>query len=132
MTIQQQRLLWILWVLLGIAGTIYSLLPGPVASRVWQGGSADHAIAFTAWSLVGGIVARKGQILRTVAVMLAVGIFIELAQLRVPGRAFEWIDLVEDFSGIALGIGVILLYRLREPAPPAPEAVLTHKAIDDR
>ncbi|MGJ5813207.1 VanZ family protein [Paludibaculum fermentans] len=115
MTPKQRRLLWALWIFLGVLGTAYSLLPGPIASQLRHGGAADHAIAFTAWGLLGGIVARKHQLLPTALTMLAVGIFIELAQRAVPGRASEWIDLFEDCSGILLGIGAISFWKLRQP-----------------
>lgn len=111
---KHQRLLWTLWVLLGLAGIAYSLLPGDIAGRIRHGGSADHAIAFTIWSLVGGLVARRNQILPAVLTMLGVGIFIELAQRAVPGRASEWIDLFEDLAGILLGIGAVALVKLRQ------------------
>ncbi|QOY85218.1 VanZ family protein [Paludibaculum fermentans] len=121
MTSKQRRLLWALWIFLGLLGTAYSLLPGPLASQIREGGSADHAIAFTAWGLLGGIVARRHQVLPTAIAMLAVGIFIELAQRAIPGRASEWIDLFEDCSGILLGMGAVLLYHRFRPARPTPE-----------
>ena len=114
MTPRQQRLLWTIWTILGLAGIAYSLLPGDVAGRIRHGGSADHAIAFTIWSFVGGMVARRRQLLPTILTMLGVGIFIELAQRAVPGRASEWIDLFEDMSGIFLGIGAALLLKVRQ------------------
>lgn len=121
MSPKQQRLLWTLWALLGLLGIAYSLLPGDIAGHIRRGGAADHAIAFTAWSLVGGFVARKNQLLQTILTMLAVGIFIELAQRAIPGRASEWIDLIEDGSGILLGIGAVTLYRLLLRTKPEPQ-----------
>ncbi|WP_321472971.1 VanZ family protein [uncultured Paludibaculum sp.] len=123
MTPTQHRLLWVLWALLGLAGIAYSLLPGDVASKIREGGVADHALAFTAWSIVGGIVARRHQLLPTILAMLAVGIFIELAQRAIPGRASEWIDLFEDCSGILLGAGAVSLwrYRLSRPTTAPPD-----------
>lgn len=121
MTPKQRRLLWTLWVIIGLVGITYSLLPSDVANRVRHGGVADHAIAFTAWSVVGGIVARRNQLLATVLTMLAVGVFIEIAQRAVPGRASEWIDLFEDCTGILLGVGAVILTRRLLPAKPSPQ-----------
>lgn len=40
---------------------------------------------------------------------LAVGVGIELLQTRVPGRAFEWADLVADLAGAGLGVAAYVL-----------------------
>ncbi|HSJ36489.1 MAG TPA: VanZ family protein [Acidimicrobiia bacterium] len=40
---------------------------------------------------------------------VAVGVAIEVLQTRVPGRAFEWGDLVADVVGAALGVAAYAL-----------------------
>lgn len=58
---------------------------------VWRQASGDGRDAVRRWALAGS---------------LAVGVGIELLQTRVPGRSFEWIDLVADLAGAVLGVAV--------------------------
>lgn len=58
---------------------------------VWRQAAGDGLGAARRWALVGS---------------LAVGVGIELLQIRVPGRSFEWIDLVADLAGAVLGLTV--------------------------
>jgi VanZ family protein len=58
---------------------------------VWRQAAGDGYRAGRRWALVGS---------------LAVGVAIELLQTRVPGRSFEWIDLIADLAGALLGIAV--------------------------
>jgi VanZ family protein len=58
---------------------------------VWRQAVGDGLGTARRWALVGS---------------LAVGVGIELLQTRVPGRSFEWIDLVADLAGAVLGLTV--------------------------
>jgi len=42
-----------------------------------------------------------------IAITILYGVFIEIIQIYVPGRSFEWWDIVADFAGIILGYFVI-------------------------
>ena len=100
--------LWGLWVAMTAGGLWYSFLTGQAAAAVWRSTPVDHGVAFAALSLV-GVTASQRRAWRVVAVMLAIGLLIELVQTRIPGRAFEWIDLAEDATGIAVGWALVRL-----------------------
>jgi VanZ family protein len=53
--------------------------------------------------------------------MLAFGFFIEAVQMHLPARSAEWLDVVADSAGIALGLAAVALARrLWPPRDPAP------------
>jgi VanZ family protein len=43
---------------------------------------------------------------------LAYSVFDELHQIPIPGRSFEWTDLVADAGGVAVGAIAFHVYRL--------------------
>lgn len=102
----------LLWVLAG-AGlfltVVYLCLRAPGEEDAWFPGFDKwaHASAFFAlgvWSLA--LVERRAYA-RVMAVMLAVGLGIEVAQgLMGLGRHAEWADVAADALGVALAFGV--------------------------
>ena len=101
MTIQR-KLLWVLWAMMVAAGFWYSLLPGALASKLWWAKYADHGVGFLALNFVGAA-ASRGRGYAASLVALAIGLLIELLQLRVPGRGCDSGDFLEDAAGIVLG-----------------------------
>lgn len=78
---------------------------------------ADHVLAFAAMA----VSARHGWARApggTMAMaLLAFGLFIEAVQHFLPDRSAEWLDVLADGLGIALGLALSLAWqRLRKPA----------------
>ncbi len=84
--------------------------PPPGVDLGWD--KANHASAFA--TLMGVAAWAWPRRLRCLpAALLAYGGFIELVQSFIPGRDGEWLDLLADGVGIALGLLLaILLLRL--------------------
>jgi len=60
----------------------------------------------------------SGSILvRSLLVTAAYAILDELHQMFVPGRAFQWVDLILDLAGILMGLSLAHLWR-RWKTPP--------------
>ena len=116
------KLLWIVWALLVAAGLWYSLLPGVLVSQYWWARYADHGVGFFILGLV-GVLASRGTGRAVVLVSFLIGLLIELLQLGVTGRHFEWSDLFEDALGLSLGWLAVWWLRRRLNAqtaePPA-------------
>jgi VanZ family protein len=77
----------------------------------WDKG--DHLLAFggMAFVLFFTLQRRPWPAVATLALCLAVGIAIEVAQLYVPGRRAEAMDVVADMSGAVFGLGLAWLAR---------------------
>ncbi len=50
--------------------------------------------------------------------MLGFGLFIEAVQMHLPARSAEWMDVLADSAGIALGLMAVVLARRLWPRPP--------------
>lgn len=102
-----QRRLWraLLAVLL-VAITGLALLPDPpqTVSTGWD--KSNHALAFAslAFASVWALWPRPRQWGLLVAALLAYGGAIEVAQTFLPPRSGDWLDLLADGCGIALGL----------------------------
>lgn len=102
-----QRRLWraLLAVLL-VAITCLALVPDPpqTVSTGWD--KSNHALAFASLAFAGvwGVWPRPRQWGWLVAALLAYGGAIEIAQGFLPPRSGEWLDLLADGFGIALGL----------------------------
>ncbi len=95
--------LWAAWWAMAAAGIGISLLPGHLAASVCQGVLASHLLPFALLSLTGVMAARPAQLIRVMTGMVAIAVAIEVAQIWIPGRAFEWLDLWADGVGMAVG-----------------------------
>lgn len=80
-------------------------------------------IHFSLYAVLGFLVARamvgSGQVapsllLFGLALCTLFGILDELYQLTVPGRGFEWIDILADGLGSAVGLFVFAMLRGRK------------------
>ena len=103
MTERLRPWLWAAWWTMAAAGIGISLLPGPMAAPVCRGLLASHLLPFALLSMTGVLAARPGQLWQVVAGMVAIAIGIEIAQIWIPGRAFEWLDLWVGVLGMVAG-----------------------------
>lgn len=100
---------------LGSKPVAVGLIPSP-----WD--KLAHAILFAFLAFVGGYLAsildlqRRWLYVLTFLVAASFGLFDELHQLKLPGRQFDWIDLLSDAIGAAAGVLALARSRLAEPA----------------
>lgn len=89
-----------------LAITALALVPDPpqAASTGWD--KSNHALAFAslAFASVWGVWRQPRQWGLLVAALLAYGGAIEIAQGFLPPRSGDWLDLLADGVGIALGL----------------------------
>ena len=66
---------------------------------------------------------RLGQVYFPALVSTSVATTDELIQLFVPGRSYEYLDLLLDYGGIAVGLAlaVVLGYVILRPRQPLPD-----------
>lgn len=101
-----------------VAVTWLALTPNPPQNPMGQGDKFDHLLAFGTLACVAALAGVPGwQRLATAAGgLLLYGGMIELAQTQLPPRSGEWLDLLADAAGIAIGLAAAaLLRRLRPP-----------------
>lgn len=103
----EQRRLWrALLAALLVVITWLALVPNPPrgVSTGWD--KSNHALAFAAlaFTAVWALWRRPGQWLLLAAALLAYGGAIEIAQSFLPPRSGEWLDLLADSMGIAIGL----------------------------
>ena len=104
--------LWVAWWVLTVIGVVTSLLPGDVAAPLYRGLLASHLGPFAILAVIGVVASRKGQVWRVMVGMAVIAVGIEVAQLWVPGRACELVDLRDDGLGMAIGWTVVQLCEL--------------------
>ena len=104
--------LWVAWWGMAVAGVATSLLPAAVAAPLYRGVMDGHFWPFALFSVVGVAAARPGEVWRVLVGMVLIGAGIEVAQLWVPGRACEWVDLRDDGVGVGLGWVVVRVVGL--------------------
>jgi len=102
-----------------------TLVPEPYASKIVPEWALNHVYAYAA-----GVLSMRGRARLWLCLGLAaLGYVLELIQLKIPGRAFEWIDFFEDVAGIPAGYACAVLYaRFIAPrfaqSPPSPPTSL--------
>jgi VanZ family protein len=106
-TAPERRQLWryVLTVLLAVISWLaLSAAPPKTIDLGWD--KANHMLAFAslAFSAVWALWQQPRQWPRLVAVLLAYGIGIEIAQSFLPPREADWHDVVADSVGIVLGL----------------------------
>jgi VanZ family protein len=118
MTLHPNRKGWLLtfW-FITIAGVVVgSLLPGSemrrLGSIVSRYDKVQHFLAYTAVVLWPNLLFEKESERRiSVLAMVLLGIALEIAQLFVPGRAFEFGDMLADAAGAITGWALARAYR---------------------
>jgi hypothetical protein len=93
---------WVLWSVAVLWGTLkphYAQTAPPFPH-------SDKVMHMTGWLGLSGPPAALWAVAPPVvwAVGTAVGVAVEVAQEYIPGRSFEWLDLLADSAGAALGV----------------------------
>ena len=107
------RVLMVLWCFLIAAVTVLSLLPASVVPRLPGGGTLEHLSAYLALALMPVMAIRRVyRVLVAVTSMACLGVLLEILQIAIPGRAFEWMDIVMNTVGVTAGVLAGILLRL--------------------
>ncbi len=107
------RLAWLVGVGVLVVG---SLLPGSSPAVSWVGGINDkllHFAAYAALALLAVLAADdRRAVLRSVFIMVVLGVTLDFAQRFIPGRGFELGDILADNLGLLCGafFGLRLLH----------------------
>ena len=126
------RALLLSWCCLVVAVTVLSLLPGSMVPQLPTEASTGHFLAYLGLAAI-----PAAGIQRLRAVWLAIlssaclGVALEFMQIWIPGRTFEWSDILANSMGVTAGMVAGLLLRLRLipeadrdiPPLPHPDAV---------
>lgn len=100
------------------AVAVGSLLPGTVVPSA-VGGPVEHWIAYSGLTFLPFVFARRLRTAWAIAwALLSMGTALEIAQIFVRGRAFEWVDLGLNACGVMTG--VLAGRRLRGIASEPP------------
>ena len=111
------RLLYLAWVIAILAG---SSIPGSGIDFISTGDYSFrvdyllHALAFLplpviAWMASGAAVhsVRSPRFRTYTAIAVLLAIASECLQLAVPGRSFNWLDILSNLGGLAAGLAVV-------------------------
>jgi VanZ family protein len=122
MTVYLNRKGWLLtlWFVTIAAVVVGSLLPGSVMGRlgsiVSRYDKVQHFLAYTAVALWPNLILENESERRISALaMVLLGVALEVAQLFVPGRAFEFGDMLADAAGATIGWVLARIYRDYSP-----------------
>jgi hypothetical protein len=96
------------WVLLG-AVIVGSLIPGPVLQELDVSDKVMHSGAyFTLMVWFAGFYRRELYPL-IAAVLLALGMSLDLLQIMTETRSFDWFDVAMNAAGVGFGLALSLL-----------------------
>lgn len=108
------RVLLVLWFFLIAAVTVLSLLPASVVPRAPGGGTLEHLSAYLTLALIPAVAIRRVySVFVAVISMACLGVLLEILQIAIPGRAFEWADILMNTVGVTAGVLAGLPLRLR-------------------
>ena len=100
-----RRVLMVLWSFLIAAVTVLSLLPASVVPRMPGGGTLEHLSAYLALAFIPAVAIRRVyRVFVAVISVACLGVLLEILQIAIPGRAFEWVDIVMNFVGVTAGV----------------------------
>jgi VanZ family protein len=95
----------------------------PWAERLlpWAERWADKVVHFGLFLVLAILVRRcfqdprdeSGPAIKTLAATLVYIVILEAAQIRIPGRGWETLDVVAGIAGVLLGVLMIQVYRTR-------------------
>ena len=97
------------WAVLTVA--MLSLLPASQVPAISVWDKAQHAAAYAALGLLGGLGFRPG--IGLIARLGLIGGVLEIAQHFTPGRSPSLLDEVTNILGAAAGVGLAKLLRLQ-------------------
>jgi VanZ family protein len=91
---------------LGLAAVAWASLlpPDDIPSGVLGSDKAMHAIGYAGLGFLASAAALRPVV--SVAVLVAFGLLLEIAQRMTGYRSFEWLDLAADALGAVLGVVV--------------------------
>lgn len=95
-----------------VAISYLALAPAPPKGLSSGWDKLNHAMAFAALAFCGhwSLSSWRARWLALPLALLAYGGAIELLQLQIPQRDGEWIDLLADGLGIAMGMGLAAVF----------------------
>ena len=112
-------MLMVFWFFLIAAVTVLSLLPASVVPRLPGGGTLEHFSAYLALALIPAVAMRRVySVFVAVILMACLGVLLEILQTAIPGRAFEWVDIVMNTVGVTAGALAGIPLRLLFPRVP--------------
>lgn len=93
-----------------IVVAVLSLYPDAevISSRAYV--EPDHLLAYSILTLF-WCLADRGPTVAILPGIIAYGLVLELLQIGVPGRSFEWMDVVANTIGVCVGWGSLLIGR---------------------
>jgi hypothetical protein len=102
-----------LWVFLGmlllVGILVGSLLPGQAVPALGMSDKIKHFLAFALLAFWFGSIVVRGDLPWVAVAAVALGGLIELLQLVMGlGRDAEWLDLLADTIGVAVGLALVL------------------------
>ena len=99
-----RTILLALWPLMIAAVVVLSLLPGSMVPRVPLSDKQEHFSAYVGLALIpAAAIKRRRRVLAAVISMACMGVALEFFQLRIPGRGFEWHDILSNCAGTLAG-----------------------------
>lgn len=103
-----QKVWRLILLILLIAISYLALSPAPPKSVGSSWDKLNHALAFASLAFCGfwSFSTWRSRWLGLPLALLAYGGAIELLQLQIPERDGEWVDLLADGLGIAMGLGL--------------------------
>ena len=92
------------WPLMIAAVIVLSLLPGSMVPRMPLTDKQEHFSAYVGLALIPAAAIRsRRRVLVALVSMACLGVALEFFQLRIPGRTFEWLDILTNCAGTLAG-----------------------------
>jgi len=101
--------------------TLLSLYPGNLIGLIFFWGESAfsgsnniyHFLSYLFTSTFGFLANSKRKFLSLFLFLLSLGFFLELFQLWIPKRSFEFLDLVANFSGVLSSFLIFVVLQKR-------------------
>jgi VanZ family protein len=101
--VRRRKAIFVLWGFQIAAVVVLSLLPGELIPSQPVRGEFEHGAAYLVLALTPSVALGRRKALIAASSMALLGVLLEVLQLKVPGRAFEWADIAGDVLGTAVG-----------------------------
>ena len=110
MPVPYSRSYRILFWLALIGSYVLAVIPQEIAPEI--GELSDKTLHFIAFAVLTILIhlAYALPIWKSVMMLIAYAFFIEFSQYFTPNRCAEWLDIVADTIGIAIGLIIYMLY----------------------
>ncbi len=93
------------WLGLLTAVVVLSLLPGEAMPGTPVSDGVEHWLAYLVLALLPvATAARPWMTSAAMSLLIPLGLLLEIAQLAIPGRAFEWRDAAANAVGVLAGV----------------------------